>query len=52
MLIDIGIAPKLLMNEFDKPRPDGFLECCPQAQMSKTMTLDDLKNEVATTKRS
>ena len=35
---------------FGKPRPNGFLKICPQAQFSKTLTSGDLENEVMTPK--
>ena len=34
---------------FGKPRHNSFPNICPQAQISKTLTPDDLENEVAIT---
>ena len=39
-----------LIDEFGKPRPDGFPEICLQAQISKSMTSGVLENEVTTIK--
>ena len=36
------------VNELGKPGVMVFLEFCPQAQISKTLTPGDLENEVAT----